>query len=170
MKQLLITIPALVLVGCGESQQSAPAPESKPVDPVAEVPAKPPSPVESQPAEPVTEAKAPDISIYETADDGNFEAIQQHIAAGADVNTKNIRGATPLHYAAANGHKKTAALILANGASVNAKDVDGTTPLDYAKIIQKYDSSEVEAAIIDTADLLRKHGAKTAEELKTEAQ
>jgi len=168
MKQLLITIAAVVLVGCGESQQSAPALESKPVDPVAEVPAKPPSPVESQPAEPVAEAKAPDISIYEAADDGNIEAVQQHIAAGADVNTKNIRGATPLHYAAANGHKKIAALILAKGASVNAKDVDGTTPLDYAKIIQKYDSPEVEAAIKDTADLLRKHGAKTGLELKAE--
>ena len=32
---LLITIAALVLVGCGESQQSAPAPEVKPVEPVA---------------------------------------------------------------------------------------------------------------------------------------
>ena len=37
MKHLLLTtIAAVVLVGCGESQQSAPAPESKPVVPVAE--------------------------------------------------------------------------------------------------------------------------------------
>ena len=69
MKYHLITIAALVLVGCGESQQSTPAPETKPVDPVAEVPTKPPSPVESQTAETVAEAvnleapkaKAPDI-------------------------------------------------------------------------------------------------------------
>jgi hypothetical protein len=37
MKHILITtIAAVVLVGCGESQQSAPAPEAKPAEPVAE--------------------------------------------------------------------------------------------------------------------------------------
>ena len=37
MKHLLLTtIAAVVLVGCGGSQQSTPAPESKPVEPVAE--------------------------------------------------------------------------------------------------------------------------------------
>ena len=73
MKQLLITIAALVLVGCGESQQMTPAEEAKPVDSVVGFPAQPPSPVESQPAETVTEAvnpepptgKAPDISIID---------------------------------------------------------------------------------------------------------
>jgi len=38
MKHILITaIAAVVLVGCGESQQSAPAPEAKSDDPVSEV-------------------------------------------------------------------------------------------------------------------------------------
>jgi len=36
MKHILITtIAAVILVGCGESQQSAPSPEAKPVEPVA---------------------------------------------------------------------------------------------------------------------------------------
>ncbi|MEO1862513.1 MAG: hypothetical protein ABGY13_05490 [Verrucomicrobiia bacterium] len=36
MKHLLLTtIAAVVLVGCGESQQSAPSPETKPDEPVA---------------------------------------------------------------------------------------------------------------------------------------
>ena len=88
MKHLLLTtIAAVLVVGCGESQQSAPAPEVKPVEPVAEA-ATP---------EPPT-AKAPDISIHEAARDGNIEAVKQLIAAGADVNAKNSRmgGTAPL--------------------------------------------------------------------------
>ena len=57
---LLTTIAAVLLVGCGESQQPAPAPEATPVEPVAEA-ATP---------EPPT-AKAPAISIHDAAEDVN---------------------------------------------------------------------------------------------------
>ena len=67
-----------------------------------------------------------------------------------DVNTNGYRGFTPLHYAAEEGHKETAKLLIAEGADVNAKKEDGYTPLDEAII-----NDETE-----TADLLRKHGAK----------
>jgi len=80
MKQLLITIAAVVLVGCGESQQSAPTKEAKTVDPVAGA-TKPESPT----------VKAPDISIHDAAKDGNIEAVKQHIAAGTDVNAPGNR-------------------------------------------------------------------------------
>ncbi|MDB4807876.1 ankyrin repeat domain-containing protein [Verrucomicrobia bacterium] len=112
MKLLLTTIAAAVLVGCGESQQSAPAPEAKPVEPVAEV-AKP---------EPPT-AKAPDISIHDAAFKGNIEAVKQHLAAGTDVNAKNDWSEwTPLHRAAEYNHKEVAELLIAKGADVNAKE------------------------------------------------
>ena len=78
MKYLITTIAALVLVGCGESQQSAPAPESKPLEPVAE----------AAQSEPPT-GKAPDISIQDAAMQGNLEAVKQHISAGTDVNATN---------------------------------------------------------------------------------
>ena len=98
MKHLLLTtIAAVLLVGC-----CTPLPE-------------PPT------------AKAPDISIHEAAMQRNLEAVKQHIAAGADV---------------------------------NAKDVNGYTPLDWA--IFNKDT--------ETADLLRKHGGKTGEELKAEGK
>ena len=157
MKQLLITIAAVVLVGCGESQQSTPAPETKPVDPVADVPAQPPSPVKSQPYEPVTRAKATDISIHDAAKAGAIKDVKQHLADGADVNVKNANGATPLHFAAT---KEIAELLIAKGADVNVKDNSGYTPLDQAN---RYKQTE-------TADLLRKHGGKTAEELKAEGK
>ncbi len=86
---LLTTIAAVLVVGCGEAQQSAPPAEAKPVEPVAEA-AKP---------EPPT-AKAPNISIHDAAAKGNIEAVKYHLAAGVDVNANGYRGFTPLHYAA----------------------------------------------------------------------
>ena len=104
-----------MLVGCGESQQSTPAEEGqnfrpffpKPVDPVAEVPAKPPSPVESQPAEPVAGAKAPEILILDAAGGGNIEAVKQHLANGGDINAKDKHGGTLLHRAAWEATRKS---------------------------------------------------------------
>jgi ankyrin repeat protein len=62
-----------------------------------------------------------------------------------------------LHGAASKGHKETAELLIANNADVNALSVNGKTPLDWA------DDKE-------TAELLRKHGGKTGEELKAEGK
>jgi ankyrin repeat protein len=61
-----------------------------------------------------------------------------------------------LHNAADEGHKEVIELLIAKGAGVNAKDEDGETPLDWA-------DEEI-------ADLLRKHGGKTDEELKAEGK
>ena len=144
MRHILLTkIAAVVLVGCGESQQSATSPKTKPEPPTA---------------------KAPDISIHDAADRGNIEAVKQHIAAGADVNAQNGGGPAPLHIAAYRGHKEIAELLIAEGADVNAKVASGPkqglTPLDAAN----------ETNHTETADLLRKHGGKTGEELKTEGK
>ena len=114
-QQLLITIAAVVLVGCASTQLS----ESPTV-------------------------KAPDISIHKAADDGNIEAIKQHIAAGTDVNS-NYEW-TPLHAAA---NKETAELLIAKGADINAKDDTGGTPLFWAAL----EGNE------EVAELLIKQGA-----------
>ena len=66
-------------------------------------------------------------ALFDAAEVGNIEAVKQHLAAGADV---------------------------------NAKDVNEYTPLDWA--IFNKDT--------ETADLLRKHGGKTGEELKAEGK
>ena len=157
MKQLLITIAALVLVGCGESQQSASAPEAKPAEPsepVAEAAKPEPPPV-----------KAPDISIHDAALDGNIEAVKQHLAAGTDVNAKNISGWTPLHYAET---KEIVELLIAKGADVNAKNDGRRTPLDMVFIKTK--NLHTKRGRSEIAELLRKHGAKTGEELKAEGK
>ena len=156
MKHLNITaIAAVLLVGCGESQQSTPQAE-----PVAEVPVQPsPPPAEAKPVAETTKpttppkavtvnkgadpargimpepptAKAPNISIWDAAADGNTEAVKQHLAAGVDV---------------------------------NAKDEGGKTPLDRASEAAPLNR----AMTTEAAALLRKHGAKTAEELKAEGK
>ena len=140
MKHLLLTtIAAVLLVGCGKSQQSATTKEAKPAEPVAES-AKP---------EPTT-AKAPDISIHEAAGTGNIEAVKQHLAAGTDVNAKDSFGMTPLLLAGAKNQKEVVELLIAEGADVNAKDISGTTTLIYA-------ATNGHKEIVE---LLRKHGVK----------
>jgi ankyrin repeat protein len=118
--QLIAIVAAVLVVGCGESQQSAPPAEVKPVEPIAE---------EAQP-EPQT-TKAPDISIHEAAKEGNIEAVKQHLAAGANVNAIIVSGR-----------------------------YQGKTPLDLA----------IRLGQTETIDLLRKHGGKTADELKAKAK
>ena len=108
------------------------------------------------------------MSIHKAAGDGNIEAVKQHLAAGTDVNAKGDDGRTPLHEAAWNGHKQVAALLIANDAAVNAKTeagrLKGTTPLDRTAIQLAGPGHDLDKK--ETADLLRKHGGKTGEELK----
>ena len=102
--------------------------------------------------------------FYHSITNANIEAVEQHIAAGADVNAKSSGGSTPLYVAALGGHKEITELLIAEGADVNAKSESknglfkGRTPLD---------SAEYKTEI---AELLRKHGGKTGEELKAEGK
>ena len=87
------------------------------------------------------------------------------MADGADVNVKDKLGGASLHYAANNGRKEIVELLIAKGADLNAKIesagiLKGYTPLDVAE----------EFNLPELASILRKHGAKTAEELKAEGK
>jgi hypothetical protein len=57
-----------------------------------------------------------------------------------NVNVKDdLSGATPLHYAAANGYVEITHLLLQNGADVNVKNNGGSTPLHSAAIFGHVD-------------------------------
>ena len=183
MKHLLLTtIAAVVLVGCGESQQSVPPAETEPAEPVAEA-AKPELPT----------AKVPYISIHFATAEGNIKAVIRHLANGVDVNVKNDFGFTPLLKAAQFGRREVAELLIAKGADVNAKGWDGRTPLHYAALTGRKEIAEllidngadvnektddgrtpldfsIQYEQTETASLLRKHGGKTGEELKAEGK
>ena len=101
-------------------------------------------------------------SIHKAAGAGSIEAVKHHLATGTDVNAKKKDkfGLTPLHAAAKTGQKDMIELLIVAGANVNPKDFENKTPLDEA--IQ-YEEPEA-------ADILRKHGGKTGEELKAEGK
>ena len=120
---------------------------------------------------------------------GDIEAVKQHLAAGADVNSRNKNGDTLLNYAAFLGHKEIVELLVENGADVNAKGLADWTPLHLAaqnnkeQIVQLliangaevnpyispgFGGTPLDVADGKIADILRKHGGKTAEELKAE--
>ena len=96
------------------------------------------------------------IKLREAIREGDIEAVKRHLAAGMDVNARDDNGWNSLHLAAENGHKEIAELLIDKGANVNAKDkYFRKTSRDWA----------IERGYTETADLLRKHGGKTTDEL-----
>ena len=133
--------------------------------------------------------------IHNAAFSGNAEGVKHYSDAGTDVNARHKSGGlTPLHFAVDRVHKEVAALLIDKGADVNAKDDDsGVTPLHFAALEGQKEMAELlmakgtdvnakgddgktplDRAIrndeTETADLLRKHGGKTSEELKAESK
>ena len=145
MKLLLIaTIATMPLMGYGRPAQESEA---------TTVPQ-----IQAQKLQQVEEAKAEEseISIHRAAWEGNIKAIEQHLAAGKDVNAKDdLYGDTPLLWAAGFGQKEVAVLLIAKGADANAKAKEGWTPLHYAT--GGNDKEIVELLIAKGADLNAKN-------------
>jgi len=101
----------------------------------------------------------------------NKEIVELLIANGADVNAKGVAQVTALHWAVANvqigitNEKEIVELLIVKGADVNAQDEDGGTPLDWAEEASENEPPEDKADKKEIAELLRRHGGKTGEEL-----
>ncbi|PCH55134.1 MAG: hypothetical protein COC21_03325, partial [Verrucomicrobiales bacterium] len=102
---------------------------------------------------------AEELALRIAAFRGDLAGVQAQLDAGADVNTKDGDGWTPLHYSANYGYKEIVQLLIGNGADVNATVLsgkyNGKTAVDIANQLNHP----------ETAELLRKHGGRTAEEL-----
>lgn len=60
------------------------------------------------------------------------EAASLLLEAGADVNSRDDFGRTPLHYAAESGNADTISILIDQGGALDARDNDGSTPFDRA--------------------------------------
>ena len=76
---------------------------------------------------------------------------------------------TSLHFAAEAGSKEITEWLISIGHNINARDHCDRTPLDLA-IDGQCCIGPIKAAKNETADLLRKHGGKTGDELKAEGK
>lgn len=75
--------------------------------------------------------------LFFAAAGGNTRALSALIGRGADVNTANSRGHTPLMSATLNNHPETLRLLLQAGANPMAQDMMGKTALDHARDMKR---------------------------------
>ena len=72
-------------------------------------------------------------SLCWAASQGDLRAIQGLLARGADLNSGDYDGRTPLHIAASEGHQEVIEAFIARGVQLNPRDRWGHTPLDDAE-------------------------------------
>ena len=165
MKQLLTTIAAVVLVGCGPRMSIHEAAKAGNIEAVMKA---------IEVGLDINDVDNAGETALEIATiEGRIDIVVLLIDKGADVNFKNSSGFTALHTAAFFRHKEIVEIFIQKGADVNAIATDWEdmsrekkmTPLDWMS-----NSRNMIEGTDETADLLRKHGAKTAEELKAEGK
>jgi cytohesin len=91
------------------------------------------------------------LSINRACKNGNIETVKLHLAAGRDVNAKDIFQCSPLHDAVYGCQKEIIELLIEKGANLNEKDAFGKTALHEA--VRKGQKEIVELLITEGADV-----------------
>ena len=73
-------------------------------------------------------------ALRTAAEEGQHELIQRLISVGADVNSVNFYGETPLIYAICRGHSEAVKTLIDKSADINLADKKGMSPLAWAAI------------------------------------
>ena len=77
--------------------------------------------------------RVPTVNVWLAAITGNTAAIEQHVAAGTDLNAKeDLGGSTPLMLAAVFGKPEVAAILIDRGANLDERNKTGGTALHVA--------------------------------------
>ena len=76
----------------------------------------------------------------------DYQRVESLLALGADPNTADQRGGTPLHYTASYGREVIVPLLLAAGANPNVANMNGWTPLHVAA---SYGREEIVQLLLD---------------------
>ncbi|GAW27348.1 putative NACHT and Ankyrin domain protein [Rosellinia necatrix] len=82
--------------------------------------------------------------------------VQLLLGQGAQIDSRDARGMTPLHYAAAVGEMRTTKLLLQRGAQVDSQDLRGMSPLHHAAVAGKTGAAKFllrMGARVDSQDL-----------------
>ena len=83
-------------------------------------------------------------AFRKAASKGNVDEARDLFMSGADVNSQNWRGLTPLHFAAAKGHAHMIKFLLKEGAdkdifSYSHEEQRGNSPAEWARMYGHHD-------------------------------
>jgi len=121
MKHILFIISAMLLIGCGDGNNRVvkkPRPNS--VEQKEPVENKPASQPESSDSATLTEAESDEEFLRMASRTGDLAKVKKLLAEGANVDSTEETGRTPIVEAAWEGHTEVVATLIANGA-----DIDG---------------------------------------------
>jgi ankyrin repeat protein/beta-lactamase regulating signal transducer with metallopeptidase domain len=117
------------------------------------------------------EAKATaesNMLLYNAISKGDAEQVRSLISQGADVNTQEELGFTPLHLAALLGNQKIINILIDEGANPNIKIADEITPIYCAIVSPVADRMKVTELLIDKgAEFSKIHIASFLGDLET---
>ncbi|WJX36648.1 hypothetical protein P8452_24505 [Trifolium repens] len=109
-------------------------------------------------------------ALHTAAMTNDVELVQVILAAGVDVNTRNVHNSIPLHLALARGAKACVGLLLAAGADYNLQDDDGDNAFHIAAETAKMIRENLDWLIVmlknPDADIeVRNHSGKTLRDI-----
>lgn len=108
----------------------------------------------------------PKVDLQMAVISGQLEAVEQHIAAGTDINKKDpMSGSTPLISAATFGQTEVAKALINAGADLSIKNNDGATALHAAAFFGRVEVSKLLIAAKSDQSIRNNFGATPKESI-----
>ena len=109
--------------------------------------------------------------LLDASETDNLNKVKELISLGADIETKDNYGFTPLNNATRNGKLEVVKYLISVGADIETKNNDGNTPLDY-KQDKIWSTKEIQELLIKqnpfNISLLKKHDIPIHPDIKEE--